>query len=110
MLSIVDGEHWGTTESHCMAPKARRRLINCWVWPSCTLALFSLLLAFPGICFAMLTATFSLYLLETSGMKDRFSIGSTSERTRRVNTRHNKCSDIVLLTIRSFAHLKKQEV
>ena len=89
MLSIVDGEHSGTTESHCMAPKARRRLINCWVWPSCTLALFSLLLAFPGICFAMLTATFSLYLLETSGMEDRLSIGSTSERTRRANTRLN---------------------
>ena len=96
MLSIADDEHWGTCycNRESQAPKARRRLINCWVWPSCTLALFPMLLAFPGICFAVLTATFSLHLLETSGMEDRLSIGSTSERTKRVNPRHNNAQTL----------------
>ena len=70
MLSIADDEHSGTTESHRL-PRLEEG--NCWVWSSCTLALFSLLIAFPGICFAILTATFSLYLVETSGMEDRLA-------------------------------------
>ena len=69
MLSIADDEHSGTTESHTL-PRPEE---GCWVWPSYTLALFSLLLAFPDICFAILTATFSLHLVETSGMEDRLA-------------------------------------
>ncbi len=69
MLSIADDELSGTTESY----RFPRPGEGCSVWLSCTLVPFSLLLAFTGICFAILTATFSLYLVEPSGREDRLT-------------------------------------
>ncbi len=88
MLSIADDEHSGTTESH----RLPRPLDGFMAF--LTLALFSLLLAFPGTLY-LLCYTDCHFL--TSSRRDfgngrsacQCNVPSTSERTRRVGNKHS---------------------
>ena len=69
MLSITDDEHLNTPDSHRLR-KPGEGMLGMTFW---THALFFFFLAFSNICLAILTVTFSLHFLETSGMEDRFA-------------------------------------